>query len=249
MVLVCAATAFGASILLFFTRNRSVSVFKKNIVNPALEHILEYNLNASKKFRKTAPLEWLFQNMKIDEDAFYAAILDCILGKVQTTKFAFINFQLCHGGGGRHREVFADFRGQAVLAPIRNRQYLPQDYTSDLNLKELTEGVMVQSLKEIFDTSWGPSAEKNDINSNPYAPSNNLCSQTLTSLIEKLSSKGIECKYYCVSDMFIFITKTSKTFFEYNDSTADIEEMKLQTAKEIAWARLLIEELIKTGLI
>ena len=277
---ICAfITIFVLGMLYCYAKSKKSSVYKKDIVEPILVKHLNYNPDASKFFKKHAPVRKmlksmdLFSFMRID-------YLDCVLGECNNTKFAFIDVGITHNEG----IITHFFKGQIVY--MLASKIVPNEYRSGSMVRDLgvLSGLssvfcdafsMVNSAKAPTNDETSAVSYNQNINSfddvcsndsnHPYAKSSfgfdgssNASDKSSTSAehisideARKELSQWGECKIFCSEKEIIICLKNEKDPFKikFEDTTKDIKLIKKRIIDDTNWVKQIVSTFKKTGLV
>lgn len=241
---------------------RKSKVFKKEIVEPVLVQKLGCNLSASDYFKRKAPLAKIFKKMQIGRYSSAMNISDCIAGRIKMTKYVFIDFTLSHSTGGKHSHTITDFRGQAIIAPVKNMTVIPFDYRPEVALQK--KASLFQKLRDEFNESW-KSGTQEQFGYSSFSPAsgmdqknasfdNNFSSETSNPLYQIISmyhKQEMKIQFHCVEEMFIWIIEDDVDLFESQrtDNIKQLGKIKKRIIEESNWVKSQVEALIKTGVI
>ena len=249
--------------------------YKHGIVEPILRQLLNYNPKASKFFQDKAPLNNFLKQINLDLFWDSMSISDCILGEIDHSPFAFVDFELTHTtGGGRNRETVVDFKGQMVYMPAAGR--VPNDV---INNALKADSDTLNSINSIFrlaftkyqnqSNSFEPDSNASDFynqytsysNYSKHRASENAntddrpqesSSSTITMERARIMLSGWgTCEHYCTDRHIVFIFNNEKDPFETkaSDNYKDVASVKKRILDETNWVKYIINTLKRTGLV
>lgn len=246
--------------------------FKEEFVGPILMELLHYDMNASKYFRENVPFKSLFNFLKLDSTWNCMEISDCILGEVEFTKFAFVDFELYHTANKRRA---VDYKGQLLYIPAN--QTVPLEFQN----RYLNENKLRLTLQTVFGNAfmqnnstiqYSMDQNTSDFYNQYTSYSNNQYSnysKQYSSLSKHHDSSSSSedrilleeakvilgawgpCDFYCTEHQIIVILKNEKDPFEIQplDEDNEIVEVKRRVLDETKWVKFIISTIKRTGLV
>ena len=247
--------------------------FKRGLVEPILIQLLNYHPKASKFFKTKAPLKKFIRqiNIEITPNWKNLSVSDCILGEINNTKFAFVDFQLSHQTGRKNLDTVIDFKGQMVFMPLKD--VVPENI---INKVYRMNSSILNKIHDVFQNAFllprgrSDGFEANANSSDPFGQYSNYSSNYSTNYSmdndknQAHSNKPIPaeqarimldkwgpCFYYYTEKDLVFIFKNEKDPFEAKttDNSNDFKIVKKRILDEANWVKFIIHTIIRTGIV